>query len=129
MSEPKNDRRVRCLVRFGGIACHARATVGAPFGRELGAVPAANKGLAQGAAVHFFTRGNGPAYQKILAMGQPAVKLIFKQLENEGDDPDHWFWALEYLTGENPVRPENKGDMKRMRGDWLRWGLANGKSW
>jgi hypothetical protein len=66
-----------------------------------------------------------PAYQRILAMGKPAIPLIFKQLELEGDDPDHWFWALSYLTGEDPVPSEDQGNMRKMRAAWLHWGRNN----
>src|SRR5438874_1248910 len=35
-----------------------------------------------------------PSYQRIVAMGKPIVPLILRELENEGDQPDMWFWAL-----------------------------------
>jgi hypothetical protein len=70
-----------------------------------------------------------PAYQQIIAMGKPAIRLIFRQLELEGDDPDHWFWALSYLTGVDPVRPESRGNLKKMRADWMRWGQENRNAW
>jgi len=70
-----------------------------------------------------------PAYQQIMAMGKPAIGFILRQLELEGDDPDHWFWALQYLTDTDPVRPESRGHMKKMRDDWLRWGRENGEAW
>jgi TPR repeat protein len=66
-----------------------------------------------------------PAYQRILAMGKPAISLILKQLELEGDDPDHWFWALSYLTGEDPVPSDDQGNMRKMSDAWLRWGRNN----
>jgi len=61
-------------------------------------------------------------YQKIIAMGKPAVPLILAQLRTEGDDPDQWFWALRVITGENPVRPEHQGDFLAMANAWLAWG-------
>lgn len=66
-----------------------------------------------------------PAYQRILAMGAPAIPLILRQLDLEGDDPDHWFWALNYLTGEDPVAAEDQGNMRKMSTAWLRWGRNN----
>ncbi len=51
-----------------------------------------------------------PSYQAIIGMGEPAVALILAQLRVEGDDPDQWFWALECITGENPIKPEDQGD-------------------
>ncbi|WP_369723073.1 hypothetical protein AB8Z38_03030 [Bradyrhizobium sp. LLZ17] len=66
-----------------------------------------------------------PAYQQMLAMGERAVPLILKQLELESDDPDHWFWALNFLTGEDPVQDEDRGNMRKMSAAWLRWGRNN----
>lgn len=65
-----------------------------------------------------------PAYQRIIGMGHSAVPLILKELQRE---EDHWFWALKAITGENPIQPQNRGDIERMTEDWLRWGRENGK--
>ena len=35
-----------------------------------------------------------PSYQRIIAMGRGVIPLILRQIESEGDDPDHWGWAL-----------------------------------
>lgn len=71
-----------------------------------------------------------PAYQRIMSMGpKRAIPLILKQLEAEGDDPDHWFWALHYLTNADPVPPEDRGNMKKMRDAWIRWGRENKDGW
>lgn len=70
-----------------------------------------------------------PAYQQIIAMGKPAIVLILKQLELEGDDPDHWFWALNYLTNADPVSPHERGNMKKMSAAWIRWGRDNRDAW
>lgn len=64
-----------------------------------------------------------PAYQRIIGMGEKAVPLILKQLQQE---PNHWFWALRAITGANPVKPENRGRIKRMTQDWLDWGRDHG---
>jgi hypothetical protein len=63
-----------------------------------------------------------PAYLSILAMGPDALPLIIGQLRSEGEDPDHWFVALHYITkGADPVPEEDKGDMARMSRAWLEW--------
>jgi hypothetical protein len=62
------------------------------------------------------------AYQSIIAMGPGVVPLILKQLEREGDQPRNWFWALRYLTRENPVRSEQRGNRRAMAQAWLEWG-------
>lgn len=70
-----------------------------------------------------------PAYRAIVAMGQAAVPLLLRELEQR---PDHWFWALREITGENPVAPESRGNVAEMARHWLDWGentgIANGSS-
>jgi hypothetical protein len=67
-----------------------------------------------------------PPYQKIIAMGKPAIPLILTQLAAEGDDPDYWFWALTALTDADPVRPEDRGNFRLMAQSWLEWGKKEG---
>lgn len=65
-----------------------------------------------------------PAYQQIIGMGPAVLPYLLDELERE---PDHWFWALEAITGEDPVRPEHQGLIHEMAQDWLRW--AKGQGW
>lgn len=58
----------------------------------------------------------GP-YQRIIGMGAAAIPLILEEL---GREPDHWFWALESITEENPVSPEDFGRVQAMTAAWLR---------
>lgn len=58
------------------------------------------------------------AYHQIIGMGQRALPLIFNELHNHGG---RWFWALRAITGENPVRPEDRGNVRRMTETWLEW--------
>ena len=51
------------------------------------------------------------AYQQIIGMGAEALPFIFRELQKE---PDHWFWALHAITGENPVSKNAAGDLKAM---------------
>lgn len=67
-----------------------------------------------------------PAYQRIIEMGQPAVPLLLRQLEAEGNDPDQWFWALRAITGCQPVPEEDFGNFLKMARCWLEWGERNG---
>ncbi len=62
-------------------------------------------------------------YQRIIGMGLPVVPLLLSELQRE---PDHWYWALENITGENPVKPENQGYVRKMAEDWLNWGKTQG---
>lgn len=64
----------------------------------------------------------GP-YQRIIGMGEAAVPLILDELRRE---PDHWFWALESITEENPVPPEDAGRVQAMTAAWIRWGKERG---
>lgn len=58
-------------------------------------------------------------YQQIIGMGPPALPLILKELERE---TDHWFWALEAISGENPVPAEQAGQVEYMAKAWIEWG-------
>jgi hypothetical protein len=63
------------------------------------------------------------AYQQIIGMGQPAIALILQDLKQQ---PDHWFWALRSITGENPIQPEHRGRVPQMAEAWLEWGRQHG---
>jgi hypothetical protein len=62
-------------------------------------------------------------YQQIIGMGDRALPLILSELQRE---PDHWFWALEAITQENPVPPEAAGRVRQMADAWLMWGKQHG---
>lgn len=64
-----------------------------------------------------------PSYQRIIGLGLAAVPLLLKELQNE---PNQWFWALESITDDNPVRPEHLGKVRLMAQDWLEWGMRHG---
>lgn len=64
-----------------------------------------------------------PAYQRIIGMGREVLPLILRELSEQ---PGHWFWALQAITGENPVRPEDQGRVAAMREAWLDWATARG---
>ena len=61
------------------------------------------------------------AYQQIIGMGPAAAPLILRELLRE---PDHWFWALQAITGEDPVRPSSAGRLEEMATAWLEWGKS-----
>jgi hypothetical protein len=50
-------------------------------------------------------------------MGTAALPLILDELRRE---PDHWFWALESITEEHPVPPEDAGRVQAMAAAWIR---------
>src|SRR5713101_1854486 len=80
----------------------------------------------RGATSSITRMATSPAYQRIVGLGEKAIPLILRQLENEGDDPDHWFWALQAITGENPIPENARGDMPEMARAWLDWAYMAG---
>jgi hypothetical protein len=60
-----------------------------------------------------------PAYQTIIALGQPVVPFLLRDLEHNSV---HWFEALQTITGDNPVPREQWGSIPAMRAAWLAWG-------
>ncbi len=64
-----------------------------------------------------------PAYQRIIGMGADAIPLMLQELVRE---PNHWFWALKSISGEDPVPDEIRGDIEAMSRAWLDWGQQHG---
>ncbi|MGI8588242.1 MAG: hypothetical protein ACR2M0_11230 [Chloroflexia bacterium] len=62
-----------------------------------------------------------PAYQRIIGLGRPAIPLLLRELKER---PSHWFWALDAVTGENPVPPG--ADPTEALEAWPRWGKERG---
>jgi hypothetical protein len=61
------------------------------------------------------------AYQKIIGMGPDVTPLIIAQLRSEADEPDQWFWALQVITGVDPIAEEDRGDFLKMSQSWINW--------
>lgn len=64
-----------------------------------------------------------PSYLRIIGMGPSVVPMIIRDLMEK---PDHWFYALSIITGENPVKREDAGKMTRMRDAWVNWAKIRG---
>jgi hypothetical protein len=62
-----------------------------------------------------------PAYQSIIAMGERAVPLVLEELDARHG---HWFWALHFMTGVDPI-PEG-ANIEKARFAWLEWGKEQG---
>ena len=75
----------------------------------------------RGADIEQMTRHS--AYQRIIAMGEPVVPWLLQRL---AEKPDHWFVALNAITGARPVPPESRGRIKEMAQAWLNWGRQQG---
>ena len=64
-----------------------------------------------------------PAYQQIIGMGKEVLPLLLEELRRE---PDHWFWALKSITGEDPVPPADRGKLQAMTQAWPDWAKEHG---
>ncbi len=60
-----------------------------------------------------------PAYQEIIGMGTKVVPLLLRELKQ---NPLYWLLALSEITGENPIKPEQRGRVKQMAEAWIEWG-------
>ena len=66
-------------------------------------------------------RALNPAYQRIIGMGWVVVPLLLRELQRQ---PDHWLWALQAITGEEPARgTDSLGAATKA---WLSWGQDRG---
>ena len=60
-----------------------------------------------------------PAYQQTIGIGPDAVPLILGRMRTKSG---HWFWALRVITRQDPVAPEDAGNVQAMTDAWLHWG-------
>src|SRR5947209_6463376 len=60
-----------------------------------------------------------PAYQRIIGLGASAVPLLLRELKTQ---PDHWFWALQAITSEDPV--PSGASFDQAVAAWIAWGKA-----
>ena len=61
-----------------------------------------------------------PSYKGIVAMGEPVIPLILRDLQTE---PDHWFSALSAIASEDPEIPvHERGDIRAVSEAWVKWG-------
>ncbi|MGY6742503.1 MAG: hypothetical protein ACXIUQ_07200 [Cecembia sp.] len=62
------------------------------------------------------------SYRKIIGLGETVLPWIIRELRR---NDDHWFYALEKITGKNPIKKENVGNINKMKEDWLDWANKN----
>jgi len=62
-------------------------------------------------------------YQQVIGLGREAVPSILRELSRQ---PDHWFWALQVITGVNPIPPSAEGNLSAMTKAWLAWAKTEG---
>jgi hypothetical protein len=61
---------------------------------------------------------NNTSYRQIVDLGDIFLPLILNDLEI---NYHNWFYALELITGANPIRDEHRGDIEAMTCDWMQW--------
>lgn len=60
-----------------------------------------------------------PQYLEIIGMGQAALPLILNELKQKRT---YLFPALRAITGIDPVKKEDRGNLKLMANSWIEWG-------
>lgn len=63
-----------------------------------------------------------PCYQQIIAMGEPAVRMMLRDFQSGNDE--HWFYALAEITKENPAQQVRT--VEAAMEAWVRWGKERG---
>jgi hypothetical protein len=63
-----------------------------------------------------------PSYQRIIGLGKEALPLILEDLRAGEAD---WFWALQCITGKDPVRKSAWGNFQKAKAAWLNWASKN----
>ena len=59
------------------------------------------------------------SFQGIIGLGRMAIPFILEELAKE---PSFLIIALGEISGDNPIKPEHRGDIPAMAQDWLDWG-------
>ncbi|PJE03035.1 MAG: hypothetical protein CK427_06175 [Leptospira sp.] len=59
---------------------------------------------------------NHYAYRQIISLGFDAIPFIVSDLK---ENNNHWFHALNKITGSNPIKEESRGNALKMKKDWL----------
>ena len=67
-----------------------------------------------------------PSYVAILGMANDnREKIIDLLLRDMQQNRREWFWALSYLTHENPIPRAASGRLEKMIDAWVEWGRKN----
>jgi hypothetical protein len=64
-----------------------------------------------------------PAYLKIIEMGPTVIPLLLKDMQQ---NYEHWFHALQVLTGGDPTDPDHPGNIMLLTEAWVKWGYEKG---
>lgn len=58
------------------------------------------------------------SYREIVGMGGKIIPLLIKRLDNQ---PTLWLLALQDITGLNPIKRQNRGNIPMVINDWKNW--------
>jgi hypothetical protein len=68
-----------------------------------------------------------PSYQAILGMANDNNNEVVRLMLNDLQEHRRaWFWALSYLTQENPIKASDVGKLDKMIKSWVEWGRQKG---
>lgn len=68
-----------------------------------------------------------PSYVAILGMANDnRDEVVDLMLRDMRQNRREWFWALSYLTHENPIKREDAGKTDKMINAWINWGRKRG---
>jgi hypothetical protein len=68
-----------------------------------------------------------PSYQAVLGIAQENKNEVIRlMLTDLRDKRRLWFWALSFLTKENPITALQAGKIDPMISAWVKWGHAKG---
>ena len=69
-------------------------------------------------------RAMHPAYQRIIGLGPVVLPLLIDDMRRNHSD---WFWALQAITGHDPIPEEKRGNILEMIECWVAWAKSNGQ--
>lgn len=64
-----------------------------------------------------------PAYQQIIGLGPDVIPILLRELIQR-EEAEHWFWALSAISGENPLKSQQEGNLELMKKAWIEWGKS-----
>lgn len=71
---------------------------------------------------NIFLTANHPANLTLVKLGYQIIPFIIEDLKNNSS---HWFITLSQITGINPIKSENRGNIEQMKNDWIEWAKEN----
>lgn len=67
-----------------------------------------------------FDKLEHPDFQKIVDLGEEVIPFILLQLKKQ---PSFIYFALHFITGEDPILQKSSGNINLIIQDWMNWGI------